>query len=625
MKSKKFFGTLIMMLVLTMAVPSPALAAGTLTAETSAFMRGAAGTKTVKGKVYSTGATGWQKIGKKKYYFWPAAGKGHKKGEAATGWQTIGGKDYCFSDKGVLYTGKETVDGATFYFSKDGIPATGWQTINGKKYYFWPSKGDDHKKYEMALGLTKIGDKYYYFNKKGVLRTDGLIQAGTRTYYADKKGVLQKKWLTLSGKKYYFFAKTSGERKIYEAAKGVVKVDKVPYLFDEKGVMQTGLVKYDGKYYYADKNGVLQTRWQTIGGKSYYFFKKSFAAATGWNKLGSNIYYFSADGVKQTGWVTVGGGRYYLDSKGRMQTGWQTISGSKYYFFPKDQGSFKAGQAATGTVTIDKTSYTFESTGKLKSTAAAKPAETEKKEEPKKEEPKKAVDTGTTVTHDGITVPVVYTSSHGVKLYGKVDTTLPFGVQVLQSNLNYYEAAMQALKKQGKKWQYSVGGGINNFMWAFDDIVNYQPYRSSCCSSAQNWIVKDFGEKNRTDFCTVININEASTFQQLYESGKIRKGDMLYGVRYDNGRAIMHEYINYDFTTTFDTGHGSGGWHADASIRHSDPRKAVFDTFMNPMKTSFSYYGYKIRKIFRIRNDYVPGYYRNEKGILTKMPAGVKA
>ena len=213
----------------------------------------------------------------------------------------------------------------------------------------------------------------------------------------------------------------------------------------------------------------------------------------------------------------------------------------------------------------------------------------------------------------------------GIKLYGKVDTSLPFGVQVLQSNLNYYETALQALKKQGKKWQYSVGGGINNFMWAFDDIVNYQPYRSSCCSSAQNWIVKDFGEKSRTDFCTVININEAYTFKQLYESGKIRKGDLIYGVRYDNGKAIMHEYINYDFTTTFDTGHGSGGWHSDPSIKHSDPRKAVFDTFMNPMKTSFSYTGYKIRKIFRIRNDYVPKYYRNEKGILTKMPAGVKA
>ena len=64
-----------------------------------------------------------------------------------------------------------------------------------------------------------------------------------------------------------------------------------------------------------------------------------------------------------------------------MQTGWQTISGSKYYFFPSDQGSFKAGQAATGTVTIDKTSYTFDSTGKLKATTAAKPAEPEKKEE----------------------------------------------------------------------------------------------------------------------------------------------------------------------------------------------------------------------------------------------------
>ena len=622
MKSKKFFGTLIMMLVLSMAVPAPVSAAGFAAAETAVRQSQAAGIKTVKGKIYSTGATGWQTIGGKKYYFWPSTAKGHKKKEAATGWQTIGGKEYCFDAKGVLYTGKSTVDGVAYFFLSKGGRATGWQTIGGKKYYFWTSKAGGHKKYEMAVGKVKIGSNYYFFNKDGVLQTNGLIQDGGSIYCADSKGVLRRKWVTLNGKKYYFFGKTSGDRKICAAAKGPAKVDKIAYMFDQNGVLQTGLVKYDGKYYYADSKGVLQTRWQTIGGKTYYFYKKSLAAATGWNKLGDNIYYFNAEGVRQTGLITYSGGVYYLDAKGRMQKGWQTISGNKYYFYPSDQGSFKAGQAATGTVTIDKKSYTFDSSGRLKTTASTeKPAAEDDK---KTEDEKKPVDTGTTTTHDGITVPVVYTSTHGIKLYGKVDTSLPFGVQVLQSNINYYEAAMQALKKQGKKWQYSVGGGISNFMWQFDRIVNYEPYRSSCCSSGPHWIMLDFGETSRTSFCTVISINEASTFQQLYEAGKIRKGDIFMGVRYENGKAIGHEFVNYDFTTTFDTGHGSGGWHADPTIRHSDPRKAVFDTFLHPMKTSFSYYGYKIRKIFRIKSDYVPKQYRNEKGILTKMPASVK-
>ena len=69
MKSKKFFGTLIMMLVLTMAGPAPVFAAGALTAETAARYSQAVGTKTVKGNVYSTGASGWQTIGSTKYYF----------------------------------------------------------------------------------------------------------------------------------------------------------------------------------------------------------------------------------------------------------------------------------------------------------------------------------------------------------------------------------------------------------------------------------------------------------------------------------------------------------------------------------------------------------------------------
>ena len=631
MKIRKHLRYLLVALMIAMMVPAP-VSAHALTAKEIRTASEAAGLKEVGGRVFSTGATGWQTIGGKRYYFWPSNGNGHKKNQAATGWQTIGGKRYCFSDKGVQYIGRKTVDGAAYYFNKNGGMATGWKTIGGRKYYFWPSDGSGHKKYQMAHGLTRIGSKTYYFNKNGRLRTDGLINSGSNIYYAGSDGVLQKKWVTVGSSRYYFWAKSSDSHQAYRAAKGLSRIGGAAYLFNDKGVLQTGFVKYDGKIYYSEKDGALKYGWQTINGKKYYFRKSTRAAQTGWTTLGGNVYYFDSEGVQQTLWLTLNGARYYLGTNGRMVTGWQTISGSKYYFSPSDANGFKAGQSVTGKVTIDKTEYEFDSTGKQIVKTQTEPAKPEpEKTEPEKTEPEKtepakpAVETGQTATHDGITVPVIYTESHGLKLYGKVDTTQPLAIQVEQSNLRYYENALQALKKLGKKWQYSNHGSINNYLWAFDDIVNCEKFRSCCCSSSHVWIWKDFGEKSRGACTNTISIDEKQTLKQLADSGQLRDGDLIYGVLYPSGGGIIwHEYIYFNKDTIFDTGHGSSmGWHRDTTIYHTDDRKAVYDTWTRPIGSG-AYSSYKIRKIYRVKSGYIPQYYRNEKGILTKMPASIK-
>ena len=626
MKIRQHLRYLCLVLVITMMASAPVSAQTLTLKEAQAAVREAGGIRTISGKVYSTGKTGWQTIDGKRYYFWPTTANGHKKTQAATGWQTIGGRKYCFSDKGVQYIGKKTVDGRTYYFIKSGGLETGWRSIGANRYYFWPADGTGHKKYEMAAGKTRIGSRTYYFNKSGKLRKGGLVKSGKNLYYADEKGVLQKKWVTVSGRKYYFWSKDGTGHKAFQAAMGRVKIDGTAYLFDDKGVLQTGFIKFDGKYYYAEADGSLKYGWQTIDGKKYYFRKSTRAAETGWSTLGGNVYYFNSEGVQQTGWLTLSGARYYLNAKGRMQTGWQTIGGSKYYFSPSDAGGFKAGQAVTGKVTIDGTSYTFDSSGKLTENASSesKPAQEETKPAQEESKPAPAVETGLTATHDGITVPVIYTESHGLKLYGKVDTTQPFAVQVEQSNLRYYEAALQALKKLGKKWQYSNHGSVNNFMWAFDDIVNCEKFRSACCSSSHCWIWKDFGESSKTSFTTVYDIGESKTLKQLYNSGQLKDGDLVYAVLYDGSRAILHDYIFYDKNTIFDTGHGSDmGWHRDSTIYHTDDRQCVYDTWFRPI-TSGAYYDYKVRKLYRPKAGYIPHYYRNEKGILTKMPSSVK-
>lgn len=76
-------------------------------------------------------------------------------------------------------------------------------------------------------GLTKVKEKYYYYDIKG------------------KK--IKNKWKTVKGKKYYF---------------------------NKKGQAVTGWKTIKGKKYYFSKKGVMQTGWKKIGKYKYYFNKK---------------------------------------------------------------------------------------------------------------------------------------------------------------------------------------------------------------------------------------------------------------------------------------------------------------------------------------------------------------
>lgn len=73
----------------------------------------------------------------------------------------------------------------------------GWRTVKGKKYYY--------KNGIYLTGLQKIKSRYYYFDKKGRLKTTN-IKSGGWTYYTTLKGVVDgkkkgKTYYTMSGKK----------------------------------------------------------------------------------------------------------------------------------------------------------------------------------------------------------------------------------------------------------------------------------------------------------------------------------------------------------------------------------------------------------------------------------------
>lgn len=105
----------------------------------------------------------------------------------------------------------------------------GWFDAGGKRYYL------NKRGARISSIFKKIDEKYYWFNKKGVL------------YQPRKAG-----YKTIAGAKYYFY-------KDGHCATGVVKIGKFRYYFSSKGKLQTNKygIKLGGKYYSTDKKGKL--------------------------------------------------------------------------------------------------------------------------------------------------------------------------------------------------------------------------------------------------------------------------------------------------------------------------------------------------------------------------------
>ncbi|MDO5538772.1 MAG: N-acetylmuramoyl-L-alanine amidase [Eubacteriales bacterium] len=192
---------------------------------------------------------------------------------------------------------------------KGSAPAkNGWVTGDeGEKYYYI----DDVKQ---TSCWTKIGGKYYYFNKNGVLQT-GVIKIGTDYYLSNKNGVRQK-----------------------------------------------GLVTYNGKLYYAGSKGKLYMGWKTVGGKTYYFGKSTKGAAyRGLKKIGKNTYYFGPKtAAMQKKWITVSKGRklFFNRKDGRMMKNTWLKWGGKWYYLGSNGEAYKSVKKK-----IDGKVYKFNSEG----------------------------------------------------------------------------------------------------------------------------------------------------------------------------------------------------------------------------------------------------------------------
>ncbi|MGN1481338.1 N-acetylmuramoyl-L-alanine amidase family protein, partial [Porcipelethomonas sp.] len=269
--------------------------------------------------------------------------------ESGNGWNLINGRWFYYSD-GVPASGTLEIDGETYLFAPNGALKTDWQTINSLRIYF------DYNTHSPVYGWIDYMDNLYYCDK----------QSGKFT--------------------------------------GMHDIDGQTYIFNEKGILQTGFIKYESNMYYGDENGVIvkgdydkspitingcdyiispagrvQLGWQTVNGIRLYFDYETANPMYGWINYMGKYYYIDSETGKYTGDQYINNHPYRFDKSGIIQTGFQSFKNGKtcYYYedhtwavgfltIKNDTYYFdNDGFMATGWKTINKKKYYFGENGKM--------------------------------------------------------------------------------------------------------------------------------------------------------------------------------------------------------------------------------------------------------------------
>ena len=275
-------------------------------------------------------------------------------------------------------TSTESSSKATEQVKKPEIKKDGWSQEENQWRYYENNKA--------VVNWKKIQDKWYYFNKDGIMLSntifDGYILTSSgamvdsgwskiqyKWYYANAYGkISQQKWEKIGGVWYYF------------AQDGVMLSNTIfnDYLFTNSGAMaENSWVKQDGQWYYALASGkLIKNKWDKISDSWYYFNKDATMVSNQWQ---GNYYLKSSGAMAQKEWIfdknynswfylkSDGSyaarewvGSYYLKSGGYMaKSEWIDDSYYNARYYLDENGIY-----VTGTRKIDGKSQQFQSNGK---------------------------------------------------------------------------------------------------------------------------------------------------------------------------------------------------------------------------------------------------------------------
>lgn len=216
---------------------------------------------------------------------------------------------------------------------------------------------------------------------------------------------------------------------------------------------------------------------------------------------------------------------------------------------------------------------------------------------------------------------------------GKLKESVSDGVLGLISCCDYYNYRMKLGASKGEKWVYSNSSTYVPQRGYFDDMVTSGKFGANCASPL-NWAFIDMGimpsslrfyggssgefanrtsvEKYVEPVCEIYDYsNQNIDFKTLLAQGKIKAGDIFL--------AKHHTFIYRGDNTFYAAGH-DGDWHTDNTASTEDERHAVFDSWICDMSSN-SNYSCRVYFHLRLKEGFVPKYYRNAKGVLVENPA----
>lgn len=231
-----------------------------------------------------------------------------------------------------------------YYVDQNGIMVTGnWLQVN-----------DPYSDQEVS---------WYYFNTNGKKTRDGWKKIGNKWYYFDEDGLMKTGW-----------------------------VDENQYYTMDNGEMVTGwqqLLPPEGADYTDEDNDTGPFMVEDSEGRYWYYFRsngkkvtpKDDGAENGVVKIDNATYCMNSDGAIQFGWKNVGGGSSITDYKyfltnGKMVTGWYSAEppkslsqadGEVHWYYFNSKGVPKADEDGNpdskDMQTINKKTYLFNEFG----------------------------------------------------------------------------------------------------------------------------------------------------------------------------------------------------------------------------------------------------------------------
>ena len=178
-----------------------------------------------------------------------------------------------------------------------------------------------------VLDWKQIDNKWYYFNKEGVMISNIIID----DYLIQDNGALaENTWVKISDKWYYATASGKILRNKWEKIAGIW------YYFDKEGIMVTNTLV--GDYLIQNSGALAENTWVKISNKWYYATASGKISRNKWEKIKGIWYYFDTDGVMISNqWKT----DYYLKDSGAMaEKEWIFDNSYNSWFYLKTGGAY---------------------------------------------------------------------------------------------------------------------------------------------------------------------------------------------------------------------------------------------------------------------------------------------